>query len=360
MYNRKDLFDALLNGLLNGSLIPDRAFADSFKRRRYNRCLRAILSRNLFITLQVSPNSESGNDVVTGYSQPLETDVMLWGFTWTNPQVEPDDFGRDMKLSVAGHELISNVAASQSTLSEPIGNGFGGEVSGFGTSELPCPIIIPAGSRVVAQFSYNPSRYWSSSDGHNPVVMNTTQYDSLLLLCLSVKTCLSDEDRELVAECKQWIATHEYQEPIFLNSVTPPVDRNLNIVWGGPFGGGALDQPTTSQTRPISSPLLVRGLGTNLALSRLSFRDTRQHSFFPAGPVLAQNFSSYKGQFVMASSYFRWVVPHVLASGAQLIADHLDGTGADIGLFSFDGRAFDPADDTPAHQNWLIYPCVTP
>jgi hypothetical protein len=360
MFRRKDLEDTLFNAILNGNGLPDRATSTAFKRKRFNRCARALLSRNLFIPIVKRPNAESDRDVVTGYSQPLETDVMLWGFTWTQTQVEPFELGRTMKISVNGHELISNVAVSQSTLSEPVGQGFGNAVAGYGTSELPCPVRVPAGSRIAAEFSYNPSRYWGSSDGHNATVMNTTQYDSVVLMCIGVKTCLSDEDKDLLEKCRQWIEAHEFQDPVFLNSVSLPTDQNLNIFWDGDFGGGGLDVTATSQTRNVSAPLLVRGLGTNLALSRFAIRDTRDHQFMPAGKVLAQNFSSYKGQFVVVSTYFRWLIPHVLAPGAQLVTDHLDGTGAAIGAFSYDGRAFAPADDEPAHQNWLVYPCVTP
>lgn len=336
--------------------MPERSLANQFKQQRFNKVARALLTRNLLIPLTRKPAVADLGDVVTGYSLPLQEDVMLWGFTWTQSNTEPSsDTGRMLKLQVNGRELILNTAAGFNTLNNfDQVSSFTQAETGYGVSNLPCPIIVPAGGRIVAQFSYNPSSGYAGQE------MNTSQYDSILLLCLGVKNCLTDEDKLILEQCRQWIDTHEYQNPVKLNMVTPPVETNLNIVWGGTNGGGGINQACSSQSRPVGIPLLVRGLETNLMWSRLQLRDTRGHDFTPAGQFLARNLCRHAaGNDAPISVDFQFPVAHVLAPGAQLHAEHLDGTGANLGATIFDGL-IPPPDEQIASECWLTFDCITP
>lgn len=354
MFSKRELQDVLINAILRGDVVPDRAVANDFKRKRFNRVAKALLSRNLFIPLTRKPAIENHNDVVTGYSLPLQEDVLLWGLTWTSTNTEPSSFeGRMLKINVNGRELVSNVGAGSLVLNDnDLTTAFGQMEFGYGVSNLPCPIRVPAGGRIVATFSYNPAAQFNNQ------VMTTGQYDSILLFCLAVKTCLSDEDRQILEICRQWIDTHEYQSPVYLNMVTPPVDSNLGIVWGGTNNGGGLDQATTVESRPVGLPVLVRALATNLMYSRIQLRDTRGHDFTPAGQFLARNLSRHAASNdAPLSVFFRLPVPHVLAPGSQLHGDLLDGTGSN--LLNFDGQITAPDLGLPEF-NWLTFACITP
>ena len=356
MYNKRSLTEVLINALLRGSQVPDRGLANEFKRQRFNNVARALLSRNLFIPVTRNPAVEGQQDVVTAYSQPLQTDVMLWGLTWTSADTEPSsNSGRMVQIGLDGHELIPNVGASMI----PLGGidttiGFGTTEYGYGVVSLPAPKILPAGARVVAQFSYNPS------SGYTDFVETTAQYDSIVLMCLAVKTCISDEDRDVLQFYREWIDAHEYQYPVTLNMVTPPTDSNLSVTWNGTNGGGDDGLLTTSESRPVGLPILVRAFATNLMNSRLQLRDTRNHEFTPAGYVLMRNFIRHAaGNNVPLSTHFKLTMPHVLAPGSQLKADHLDGTGANLGPTVID--QFTPlADEGLPPEAWLTFTGVTP
>lgn len=356
MYNKRALTEVLIDALLRNSAVPDRGLANEFKRQRFNNVARALLSRNLFIPVTRNPAVENQSDVVTAYSQPLQTDVMLWGLTWTNANTEPSsNNGRMMQLGIDGHELIPNVGASIIPL-EGIDTttGFGLTEYGYGVVSLPAPKILPKGARVVAQFSCNPS------SGYTAFVETVAQYDSVVLMCLAVKTCISDEDRETLEFCRNWIDTHEYQYPVTLNMVTPPTDSNLSITWNGTNGGGDDGLITTSESRPVGLPILVRAFATNLMFSRMQLRDTRNHEFTPSGYVLMRNFIRHAASNnVPLSTHFKLTMPHVLAPGSQLKADHLDGTGANLGPTVIDQFTPPAADGLPP-EAWLTFSGVTP
>lgn len=356
MFSQRELKNVLINAILRGAQVPERRLSNEFKRARYNRVARALLSRNLLIPLTKRPAVAAQGDVVTGYSQPLQEAVMLWGFTWTNPNTQPSsDDGRMLKLNIEGRELIQNVAASMIPLTGiDTTIGFSLSELGWGVSTLPAPIIIPAGARVVAQFSYNPS------SGYTAFVANPSQYDSVLLLCLAVKTCISDEDRGILEECERFIETHEYQVPVTLNMITPPTDSNLSITWNGTNGGGDDGLLTTSQTRVVGFPILLRAFATNLTNSRIALRDSRGHDFTPSGMFLCRNVGPHAtGGNQPLSPYFRLAVPHVLATGAQVLGEHLDGTGANLGPTAID-QFTPPAADAVPPQVWFTWTGVTP
>ncbi len=358
LYSKTHLTNVLIDALLRNNGIADRGLVNEYKRQRFNAVARALLSRNLFIPITKHPAVENQQDVVTGYALPLQEDVMLWGITWTSANTEPSsDHGRMMTIQVDGHDLISNVGTSMI----PFGgidttNGFSFTEMGYGVVALPVPKILPAGSRVVAQFSYNPS---SGYDGES---MPPGLYDSVVLFCLAVKTCINDEDRQILEICREWINDHDYQVPVNLNMVTPPTDSNLSIIWNGngASGGGEDGLLTTSETRPVGLPILIRALATNLMMSRLQLRDTRNHDFTPAGYVLMRNFIRHAaGNNSPLSTHFKLTMPHVLAPGAQLKADHLDGTGANLGPFAIDQAVLLPVTGT-LPPCWLTFSGVTP
>lgn len=323
MFSKPELTRNLINALLRGATIPDPKLSTELKRRRFSRATKALLTRNLFLPIRVLPGTQSFLDVSTGYSPPIETDILAWAWTWANEDTVATNLGtnRQIQLSIDGRPIISDVPASPLALGHNQFNTFGPLRLGFGACAFPCPVRIPKGSRVVAQLSWNPSPLTGSS------AQIPTVADTILLWCLSVKTCLDDDDQELLERIRDWIDGHEYQEPVLLNSVTPDgsvVPRPYTFAWPaygvvGPIGSRMFTQ---SQTRTISAPMLVRAMATNLTFSELQIRDSRGHNFTPTGWVNARNMGAIDNS-TTSNVYWKLAVPHVLAPGALLTCDHL-------------------------------------
>jgi len=351
-----ELTNVLIDAILRNDTVPSRSLADSYKAKRFNRVARALLSRNVFVPVIISTASQSARDIAVGYSAPLESAALLWGFTWTNADnIQASNEARTLKMAVEGHELVDNVPAMMATIAaDNFLTAFSQSVSGYGMSPLTTPFIVPAGARIAIELAYNPA----ATEGFRVDI-----YNSILLMFIVVKTCLDDDDREILEQCRRWIETHEYQVPVMLNSVTPPTDSNLNVIWPSrdlpgldPEINGFPGAETTSQTRPVSAPVLVRSVATNLQASRLTIQDSRGHQFSPTGMFLARHLSTGGAAAAVFSPHFRLAMPHVLAPGAELRAEHLDGTGAST--ISFDGGSIlDPPNILPS---WLVYGCITP
>jgi hypothetical protein len=334
MLSYREQFNAMLAALAQGKgyLPPAKANSD-LKTARYIRALRALQTRNLFVPAignypptVADPTLADGDSTYTTFTPPLNEDVIVCGCSLGNvvSNAVPDQ-GISGELRIRPPRALSanyiNVTFAFTPASYSI--------------YFPAPFILRASEQIAIDFGLNAPQTGSTFDPRE---------QTIVFFCISVRSCLSSEDAALANELRAVIEASPYQRKIFLNCVSPNANQ---VQFSTPV---AIGSTAISETRPISSPMLVLGIGTTFHSSKLSIVETAiQHSFTTGELINCRNLftSTLAGGISLWAagpyySYFRFPVPHLLRPGATLACRHLNGLGGT----GFDGGLGYPSDGT--------------
>lgn len=325
-------FNAMLAALANGSYLPPVKANGDFKSARYRRAIKALQARNLFVSATGNFPVNDPNATYTIFTPPLNEDVIVCGCSLANQGTLQAD-------RISGEIRIRPPATLSSNYIQP-------QIA-FGPASFsiyfPAPFLLRASDQIAIDFGFNAPQVGTT-------VSTTDQ--TIVFFCISVKSCLSQEDAALADDVRRMIQASPYQRKIFLNCVSG--DDNAIVYPGAlPLVGGEVADP---ETRPVSSPMLILGMGTTLNASRIAILETAIQHSFTLGEIINIRNLFWTGSFQSNTtgpyySYFRFPVPHLLRPGAQLSAHLVNGLNA--------GAIFDGQLGPPTNGTVLSFECLS-
>jgi hypothetical protein len=327
----REQFNAMLAALATGQLVPPQKASEDFKALRYGRALKALRMRNLFVPTVGNFSSTNSNADYTTFTPPLTEDVIVCGCS-----VSSNATGVGSSTQMSGEIRIRPPVLMYSNYVQARWM--------FGPAAFsiyfPSPFILKAGEQIAVDVGFN---------APDPAFVVSTAEQTVVFFCVAVKPCLSDEDMVVAATIESLIDSAPYQRKIYLNCTTPNSNRiDFGVVDPVPDGTSVF-----AETRVVSSPMLVLGLGTTLKRSQISIQDTeQQHSFtlnsFLRGRALFRTIGTILGPVSTGPyySYFRFPVPHLLKPGATLACQVINQD--------------DQAIPYPSQSPTLSFECLTP
>lgn len=322
MLNYHEQFSVMLDALMRDSYSPSAEALKRFKDRRTAKALKALRCRNIFVPATGNFLNANTNDSFTVYTQPLGSDVIVFGCSLSNDSKPTNNF-----LSIIRGEVRIRPPA-------PLSDNYIQPQKAFGPARysifFPCPFVLEAGDQIAIDFGYN------APEANDVTVDGNEQ--QILFFCIQVKDCLDADDQVIEQQIISEVQGREYQRRLLI----PCANSNA-----GPGGQDIVVLDATGQgeavTRPIMATTLVTGYSiANHSLVRIALADTAtQHSFTLGQRVKAPNlfwsFDAIENGIVGPYySYFRFPVPHLLRPGAQLACSALEGlAGAPTGPTSF-------------------------
>jgi len=330
-YHQSDLFQLLISAALSTDLHPDAQMLAAYKKRRLNTARRALLARNLFLYTSGyrDPLLDLSASGPTVYTQPAGQRLLLLGYannfrygaTIQNntaavpPGTQQRIFPQMHRLRIPGRSeaiFCEDLTAGQS--------GIAGEPR-YTDVRLTAPTIIEPDEQIAIDLGYDPL------SGSAPV---NVPPEAFIIFALKIKTELSAEDKVIFADCQRYIKNNDFQRGIYLNALSA---TQQPIRFSAPGVGAA----ATAETRPVSNPVLITAIGTNMGAATIKITDTGDGSSLSLHKPMqssALNFPNYEnlGRTNIASmggpcwsNYFRLPFPHLLRSGSQLKVDLVSG-----------------------------------
>lgn len=327
----REQLNAMLAALGSGQLVPPQKANEDFQALRYGRILKALHCRNLFVPTVGNFSSTSPNADYTTFTPPLTEDVIVCGCSVSN-----NSGGVGSVTQMSGELRIRPPVFMYSNYVQARYM--------FGPAAFsiyfPSPFILKAGEQIGVDIGFN---------APDPAFLASTAEQTVVFFCIAVKPCLSDSDLATAAEIESLINSVPYQRKIYLNCTTPNGNR-IDFGVAAPVATGV---SVFAETRVISAPMLVQGLGTTLKRSQISIQDTeQQHSFtlnaFLRGRALLRTVGSTIGPTDTGPyySYFRFPVPHLLKPGATLACQIINQGDQDVPY--------------PSQSPTLSFECLTP
>lgn len=335
-YNQSDLFWTLISAAGNAQLMPDAAMLQRYKEKRLQRAIKALRSKNIFLYTEGTRPSVNLNDLTTIYTQPAGVRLLVVGYSdnFRYGAIEAQDaapaqvqlvFPQTHRVRVVGGEakaLSDDFVMAQS--------GASGQPR-YTSDRLPVPFILEPDQQIAVDL------------GYDTAMAAPTQIpaQAFTFFCIRVKSQLSPEDYVAIDEIKDYIANHNFQRGVFLNCANADnlagVLSGNTVVFSNAIAGGT----ATCFTRPANGPILINGIATTLAASRLSISDTADnHSFslnrlmrstainFPEASRFVPVTTNVQGVPTSAPvwcAYWELPIPHLLRPGAQLKAEIING-----------------------------------
>lgn len=320
--NYPDQFSVMLDALMRDSYQPSVEVLKKFKNHRTTKALKALRCRNIFIPATGSFLNANTSDSFTVYTQPLGSDVIVFGCSLSN-DIKPTN----NTLSVIRGEIRIRPPA-------PLSDNYIQPQKAFGPATysvfFPCPFVLDAGDQIAIDFGFN------APEANDAAV--DSQEQQILFFCVQVKDCLDADDQVIEQQILSEIQGRIYQRRLLVpctNSQAGLGGQDIVVLDANGQGEAV--------TRPIMATTLVTGYSiANHGSIRIALADTAtQHSFTLGQRVKAPNlFDAFEtienGIVGPYYSYFRLPVPHLLRPGAQLACSAIDGlAGAPTGPNSF-------------------------
>jgi hypothetical protein len=339
-YKQTDLFEVLISAAGSPGLCPDAGLLASYKQNRLARAERALRSRNIFLYTEGTRTSTALNAVTTIYTQPAGERMLLLGYSdnlrygstiqplGVNAAAADRDFPQVHSVRIVGREgraLTEDFIPAQA--------GISGQPR-FTSVLLTVPIILEANEQIAVDLGYD-------SASATPA---TIPPQAFVFFCLKVKERLTPEDYETMADIQRYIAANDFQKGLYFNCATqsPPSGSagwfaNDEIVFDTQVAGGV----AVAETRPVTNPTLIVGIGTNLGASRVTITDTADGYSFSLNQLMqvsAINLPNYENVAPAAAStiapagaplwtqYLQLPMPHLLRSGAKLRVEAINGS----------------------------------
>lgn len=330
-YQQSDLFQVLLSAALDEKLRPNTALLKLYKQKRYNAAERALRARNIFLFTEGTRSVVTLNSVApTIYTQPAGermivigySDNLRYGATEQNDilSIPPSSltalFPQMHRLRIVGH----NERAICEDLT-PAQAGVSGQPR-YTSTHFTVPTIIEPDEQIAIDLGYD------TAAGLEPTFVYPNGF---IIFCLKVKDKFTPEDDNVLADVRTYIAANDFQRGLYLNA--------LDVNSQGPIAYNAVGAGATAvaETRPVTHPVLITGVGTNLGASTIKITDIADGSSFSLDrpmTVSALNMPNYEeiGNTSNApagapdwTNFFQLPFPHLLRSGAQLRVDLVNG-----------------------------------
>lgn len=323
-YNQSELFNLLISAAERPGYTPDPDLLAKYRKNRLQAVIKAAKTRNLFIyTEGTRPNVEL-NSGITIYTQPVGFRLMLIGYS--------DNFrygrisnasGSTDKIWPQTHRVRIVSKANPRTLVEdlvPAQAGVSGQPR-FTSPILPVPEILEANEQIAIDLGYDTA-------ANAPTAVEPQAF---VFFTLRVKDKLTQQDEEMIADCKRAILANDFQKGQYLNCVSLG-QQSVN------FTSAAAGGTASCETRTITAPMLITGILTNLVASKVKITDTKDGSSFSLEKfiqVSALNMPDYEDQGAtdlaapasapIYSNCFQLPMPHLLRNGSSLHADIVNG-----------------------------------
>jgi hypothetical protein len=339
-YNQSQLFEVLLDAAVRPGYKADPALLAKYRKTRLDHAIRALKTRNLFIYTEGSRPTIDLNSTATIYTQPVGHRMMLigyadnmrYGLISDAPSGGPVDkvWPQETRVRIVGGKeraLCDDFTPSQA--------GVSGEPR-YTSTILTVPEIIEPNEQFAVDLGYDTAM----------AAVTEIEAQAFVFFCLKVKDKLTQEDEQTIDEVKRYILNNDYQKGQYFNCVSL---GQQSVHFSSAAAGGT----ASCDTRTVTAPNLITGIGTSLAASKVKITDTGDGSSFSLDKftqVSALNMPDFEDQGAtdlgapvsapIFTNYHQFPVPHLLRPGSQLHVDVVNGGDAGAGA----GSVVDPQD----------------
>lgn len=342
----------LLNALVSAALSPtfeaDPALQQVYNDQRLVRATKALRARNIFLYTEGTRTSTDPNNVNTIYTQSAGVRLLVLGYsdnmrygvanveTAAGPNPVSVVFPQMHRVRIVGPQgervVVDDFVPAQA--------GVSGQPR-YTETRLTVPITLEANEQIAIDLGYDQTM----------AAFATIPPQAFTFFCVRVKENLASEDMRVLEDVKSYIAAHPFQRSQVINC------SQLNSVGTGLNNASAAGLRVNAETFPANAPILITGIGSNLQASRITIIDTRDGTSFSLNRPMqssALNMPGYEdnasaGTSVMTGApaeaplwtgvhYFP--MPHLLARGAQLKAEIVNGGDAGGGTNTVTEREF--------------------
>jgi hypothetical protein len=339
-YNQSELFQVLLSASLRPGYTPDPVLATKYNKNRLDRATQALKTKNLFLYTEGTRPGTQLNSVTTIYTQPAGTRLLLIGYAdnFRYGKISARAAGGPTDLVWPQEHRVRIVGKNPRALVHdfvPSQAGVSGEPR-YTSPWLTVPEVLEPDEQLAVDLGYDTAA----------VAPTVVEAQAFVFFCLKVKDKLTLQDLAAVEDIKRAILAKPFQEGIYLNCVS----LGLQAVH---FTTNAAGGTASCDTRPVTAPMLVTAIGTNLCASKLKITDVYEgysfslDKFMQSSSINMPDFedqaSTDLGAPVSApifTNYWQLPMPHLLRSGSQLHCDVINGGDAGAGA----GTVVDPQD----------------